>query len=83
METLGPETLVTSFPVVPRQVWDRERCRVVSNPRSLSEAQVILQGWRMVVTARHIMRSSRTFELRHLRIGDSMDPILAVAKGRS
>ena len=72
-----------SFPEILPEVWGEGWHFVSSHPWSRSEPQVVLEGRSMVFAVKHTARNCRAFGKRHLFLGESMAPILAVSKGRS
>ncbi|CAK0817504.1 unnamed protein product, partial [Prorocentrum cordatum] len=71
------------FPEVPKSEFGGDWSLVMSQKRSRTEVQVVLEARALVLTVKHVARNISNFGHEHLILNDSMAPILAVTKDRS
>ncbi|CAK0835229.1 unnamed protein product [Prorocentrum cordatum] len=79
----GPWDLNPDFAEVPHSVLSEEAwTEVFAAPFHVSESITVLEGRAINAASRRILRSTRAFNKRHLKLGDNLGTVLAPSRGR-
>eukprot|EP00959_Pyramimonas_sp_CCMP1952_P473536 9501905-Pyramimonas_sp.AAC.1 len=79
----GPWDLNPDFAEVPHSVLSEEAwTEVFAAPFHVSESITVLEGRAINAASRRILRSTRAFNKRHLKLGDNLGTVLALSRGR-